>query len=1551
MYNMGDAVGHIRLEMDRFLSDCQLAQRSTQSIDSQFERLGNTCKKIEGIIVKSFAAIGTAIVAGLGKATDVGSQFEKSMSQVAATMGMTSDDVRNGSADFERLSAAAKEMGETTKFSASQAADALNYLALAGYDTEQSISTLPTVLNLAAAGGMELAKTSDMITDAASALGLSIDDLSLFSDKLAKAAQSSNTSVQQLGDAILQIGGTARNLSGGVTELNTALGILANNGIKAADGGTALRQIILNLTAPSKQAKEYMEQLGLKVKDLQGNVRPLNEIFADLDEILQSKGITGSADKIEALSQIFDARQLKSATALLNNYGDSWDRLYEKIDNAEGAAAQMAETMETNLQGAMTILGSTAEGLGITIYESISDSLKEAVAEATRQVSNLNKEFKTEELKESLKTISDAFSEFVKKISEFIANTLPDLVKGMANLIDNFDKISSIIAGVGTAFVGATAGMMLYKIQTDLVTQSLIAQKIAQLAANAAMLANPYTLVAIGLGILVGALVNEYNQQQKNIEQLDKLNQKYYDTENAVNKMADNYDEQIEKAKELENSRNDEISQVNELLGLIQRNVDESGNIISNAEMVKDAIDELNAILPTNIEYQGNQITNYGLLTQASKDYCEQLKNQAILEAKQEEYKAAVVAYDAAMKEREAIRKNLQEASDNYQKYVEIKKAFDKGYFLILDDVQKEAEAAGMGYADYVEAMIASTRSALDSATDAFEQNERIIRESSKTLENAEVDIVKMQNQIYAEQLKTGQEVTGMYLSESKARIGIAQLEAEKLSEINKKLHEEQVSEAQDSANDLIAKEEKLEAALEQLDIDYNTGIISSEEEYHKKRLELLENFHGEWTKKTSSWLKQERDYAQKQVDDEIEAEKRKYEEEERERKRQQREEEQATRERERMYEEETRKKIEEIDRRKKRDESYTDEQYIADLTALRDTIDKKNDMWQDLDDKIFDYQQKVTENNKKELEKQNQDTFDSLRKRKEREKNYTSDMYIADLKAFADMLDKESDLHEKVMDEVSDEYERQAQEREKANEKSFQDLRDKYDIEKNKGYSLSDYLSDLNALLDTLDKTSDLYTDVLKEISRVEDEITKAEEKAAQEEKKRIEDENKKYLESLKNRLKQDETYTKEMYLADLQAFAETLDKESDLYQTILNEIADVNKSISDDNQKAADEAFKSWESGFDSLKSKAEKAYDEIIDKQKKLEDTLNGQIELYETKTKKVKNLTTGLWEDVEVKKTSTQFLKDQMKEIESYQAQLEALEKKGISDDLMAEILGMDEESAKEYVKQLNTMSADSLKTYDETYQKLKQKNKEFSEKYYSDEVETFKTEWGKKITDYINTLPEEAKSAAKELIEEFVKELTGSDISDTNSAFTDIFGQMTSGLSKNIEEGSMFKNYGKKSIENLEKEIEEKSEDLDTACTETGENAGKALANGIESQEENVKNKTIKLFSSIKQVCKEEIKKLNDYFDKAINFKLPDSITVNNNSYKSNSANSSQLSANTKSAITINDLRNLLEEMIPNGDVVLNVDGDTFGRISRKQLNAYAHQTGDIGLQI
>ena len=238
--------------------------------------LGNIAADMVNQVSSAAAQIPQQVIA-------VGSGYEASMSQVAATMGITS-----AAKEFELLSAAAKEAGNSTKFSAAESSMALNYLALAGYDAEKSIAALPTVLNVAAAGGIDLASASDMITDAMSALGLETSQMSTFADQLAVTSQKSNTSVSQLGEAILTVGGTAKTLSGGVTEMNTALGILADNGIKGSEGGTMLRNVILSLSAPTSTAAEALDNLGVTAFDATGAMRPLQDTFADLDTALST---------------------------------------------------------------------------------------------------------------------------------------------------------------------------------------------------------------------------------------------------------------------------------------------------------------------------------------------------------------------------------------------------------------------------------------------------------------------------------------------------------------------------------------------------------------------------------------------------------------------------------------------------------------------------------------------------------------------------------------------------------------------------------------------------------------------------------------------------------------------------------------------------------------------------------------------------------------------------------------------------------------------------------------------------------------------------------------------------------------------------------------------------------------------------------------------------------------------------------------------------------------------------------------------------------------
>lgn len=343
-----------------------------------------------GNLISGLTQAATGKLTELAKTSvGVGMSFQSSMSQVAATMGVGVDQIQS-------LTDKAKEMGSTTAFTATQAADALNYLALAGYDANKAAEVLPSVLHLAAAGGMDLAYASDLVTDAMASLNLEANKQNVdeFGNKLAKAASKANANVSQLGEAILTVGGTAANLKGGTTELTTALGLLANVGIKGAEGGTHLRNIILSLQSPTKDAREVMEQLGLEVYDTQGNMRQLDDILTDLNTVMA--GMT-QGQKDSVINALFNKTDLAAVNGLLAAQGEQWESLAQQIDAAgeaagdSGAMAQMAETQLDNLQGSVTIMQSALEGLQLGIYDYLEPSLNEAAKWGSECFSTLTK--------------------------------------------------------------------------------------------------------------------------------------------------------------------------------------------------------------------------------------------------------------------------------------------------------------------------------------------------------------------------------------------------------------------------------------------------------------------------------------------------------------------------------------------------------------------------------------------------------------------------------------------------------------------------------------------------------------------------------------------------------------------------------------------------------------------------------------------------------------------------------------------------------------------------------------------------------------------------------------------------------------------------------------------------------------------------------------------------------------------------------------------------------------------------------------------------------
>lgn len=426
----------------------------------------------------SLAKVSTAAIAGAGSALSglgayavkVGSEFESSMSQVAATMGMTTEEIHNGSEAYETLATAAKNAGATTKFTATQAADALNYLALAGYDAATSAEVLPSVLNLAAAGGLELAYASDLATDAMAALGIeaSAGNLTQFGDQMAMASSKANYSVAQLGEAILTVGGVAKGLAGGTVELNTALGVLANRGIKGAEGGTALRNIIQSLTAPTDKAADAMKSLGVSAFDAEGNMRPLNEVFKDFN--MSMEGMT-QAEKKTVLSEIFNRQEIAAAENLLAGCGEEFDNLAEAIANSDGAMQNMADVQMDNLKGQITLLQSAVEGLGVAFYENVNGKIKDAVSATAGYVSELNAvmnaAFADTENEENVKKVTKALTELgysadeaqamvgtgmsgvVSSLGGILAQAMADIANAAPAMLDaGVQLIASFLQGI-----------------------------------------------------------------------------------------------------------------------------------------------------------------------------------------------------------------------------------------------------------------------------------------------------------------------------------------------------------------------------------------------------------------------------------------------------------------------------------------------------------------------------------------------------------------------------------------------------------------------------------------------------------------------------------------------------------------------------------------------------------------------------------------------------------------------------------------------------------------------------------------------------------------------------------------------------------------------------------------------------------------------------------------------------------------------------------------------------------------------------------------------
>lgn len=427
----------------------RFSKRTNQTYLSSINKMDALANRTFSMAAKGAAAASAGIAGGLAAATMAGSSFEAQMSTVQAIS-------QASEADMIRLNALAKQMGIETKFSATEAGQGLEYMAMAGWDVDSMLAGLPGIMNLAAASGEDLGQVSDIVTDAMTAFGLEASRSAEFADVLAQASARSNTDVAMMGETFKYVAPVAGALGFSIQDTATAIGLMANAGIKSEQAGTSLRAMFTRMVKPTDEVEAAMERIGLSVANSDGSMRSLDEILRDL-----RAGFSGlsESERASTAASLAGQEAMSGMLALVSASDEDYDKLSEAIYNAKGAAEEMAQVRMDNLQGDVTLLKSSLEGAGIAAYEGLREPLRELTQTGTEWVNTF-----TENLEEELPTIRRTVQGAGKDLMEF-ASPILDLGEWF---LEHPAVISGGLMGIGSAMLtfkaikGATSAVKLF---------------------------------------------------------------------------------------------------------------------------------------------------------------------------------------------------------------------------------------------------------------------------------------------------------------------------------------------------------------------------------------------------------------------------------------------------------------------------------------------------------------------------------------------------------------------------------------------------------------------------------------------------------------------------------------------------------------------------------------------------------------------------------------------------------------------------------------------------------------------------------------------------------------------------------------------------------------------------------------------------------------------------------------------------------------------------------------------------------------------------------
>lgn len=479
------AIANAKNEMSGLSGVMDLTKQGVEKLSGGFTVMKGV---IANLATDAIRNLGSALKGAIGSIAGIGTSFESSMAQVKAISGATAE-------EFAALKDKAEEMGRNTKFTATQAGDAMNYMAMAGWKASDMIDGIGGILDLAAASGEDLATTSDIVTDALTAMGYAAKDSGHLADVMAATAANANTNVSMMGETFKYAAPVAGTLGYSMEDLAAAIGLMANSGIKGSQAGTSLRSILTRLAAPPKAAKEAMEQYGISLTDSTGKMKPMRVLLDEMREKFKGMSETEATAAANALA---GKNAMSGFLAVVRSSDEDFAKMLAAVDNSTGAAKEMSDIMQDTVEGAMTRLGSASEGVANAIYNAFSGTAKEAIDLLAEYVRYLGESLKNWSGTEQAQAMLERLAASVMTVVQTLGNNLEPIITGVIMALEGF---ATAVTFVAENFDAIVKGI-------QIAIGAFVAMKATIAAVNlVSILANPVGLVIVAIGALIATIV------------------------------------------------------------------------------------------------------------------------------------------------------------------------------------------------------------------------------------------------------------------------------------------------------------------------------------------------------------------------------------------------------------------------------------------------------------------------------------------------------------------------------------------------------------------------------------------------------------------------------------------------------------------------------------------------------------------------------------------------------------------------------------------------------------------------------------------------------------------------------------------------------------------------------------------------------------------------------------------------------------------------------------------------------------------------------------